>query len=150
MSVQDTGQGAASDTQYGRRFGHAEPEWFQAVVLDAETRVGRVVHAHDAGLLLAIADQVDVVGAAILEPEHDSPVGRDRYAPQPLQLASQSMQPVARKVEVLDNPSRVEVRKSDRDPLRLLRLDLAEVSTLVGSSSPDDEQSGSCPDAWSI
>jgi hypothetical protein len=48
-----------------------------------------------------IVDQVNVVDVSGIETEHHAPISRDVDRPEPLEITLQTMQAIARKVEIL-------------------------------------------------
>ena len=69
---------------------------------------------------LVIVDQVDVVCVTCLKTEYDSPVARNREAPERLHITLRTVEPVTRQVEVCGCDGIVQVRQSECDPFPLV------------------------------
>lgn len=74
---------------------------------------------------LVIVDQIDFECVTIVEAETNLPVAGYRYAPQAFHIAFESMEPIARQVQIGGALRPVQVRQHVRNPACLLRGDLA-------------------------
>jgi hypothetical protein len=77
-----------------------------------------------------IVHQIDVEGAAILEPENDSPVCAHRNRPETLQVALERVQPERRNIEGGDTLRRVQHRQNLSDLANVLGVKPARIVVL--------------------
>ena len=77
-----------------------------------------------------VVGQINIKRIAVFKPEDDAPVAGDRNAPQPLQIAFERMQPVARQIEIRRAAGLIQVSQDIRDPARLIGANFAGIPVL--------------------
>jgi hypothetical protein len=78
-----------------------------------------------------VVGQLNVKRILPLKPEHDAPIRSNRNRPEPLQVAFQRMQPIARQIERLRCCSRIENRKNSLYRIQQVRAYPASIAAFI-------------------
>jgi len=97
VPVEQAREGMAGDAEDLSRFGHAQVEGIQAILLESWSRMRGILHGHDRRPSYSvIIDEVDTVDVTFFQAENDAPVARDANAPIAFPSASQPVEPQTR------------------------------------------------------